>query len=327
MPSTPHQPGRKRTVDVARGGTREAPGPTLRGTLTSLGRAPQRDWFGYVLVLPAFALIGLVVLYPVAQGINLSFTNASTLTPGYLYVGLDNFRQDFNDPVFTTALKNSVILTVGAVGSELILGMGLALLLSLRLRGIQFFRSVTMASWVIPVVATVMMWHVMVLPRYGLFNVIADNIGLGQGDGDWFGSLKLAFPLIITMHVWRNAPFFGIALFACMRTIPQDHYEAAAIDGASAFQRFLYITLPGVSYVAMIMVILHVLFTFNNFDFVWISTGGGPINSTMVLPVYVYRLFWQNYQTGVAASVGVVIMAILLVFTIGYVTRVHEIEA
>jgi ABC-type sugar transport system permease subunit len=280
-----------------------------------------------VLALPAFALIGLVVLYPVAQGINLSFTNASTLTPGYTYVGLDNFKQDFNDPVFMTALKNSLILTVSAVGLELILGMGLALLLNLRLRGIQVFRSVTMASWVIPIVATVMMWRVLVLPRYGLFNVIADNIGLGQGDGDWFGSLKLAFPLIVTMHVWRNAPFFGIALFACMRTIPQDHYEAAAIDGASAFQRFLHITLPGVSYVAMIMVILHVLFTFNNFDFVYVATGGGPINSTMVLPVYVYRLFWQNYQTGVAASVGVVIMAILLVFTVFYVTRVREREA
>jgi ABC-type sugar transport system permease subunit len=96
----------------------------------------------------------------------------------------------------------------------------------------------------------------------------------------------------------------GIALFAAMRTIPQEHYEAAAIDGASAWQRWIYITLPGVSYVVMIMVILHVLFTFNNFDFVYISTGGGPVNTTMVLPVYVYRLFWQNCQTGLAASVS-----------------------
>jgi ABC-type sugar transport system permease subunit len=138
--------------------------------------------------------------------------------------------------------------------------------------------------------------------------------------------MTLAFPTIIVMHVWRNAPFFGIALFAAMQTIPQDHYEAAAIDGASAWQRFAYITLPGVAYVAMIMVVLHVLFTFNNFDFVYLSTGGGPVDTSMVLPVYVYLLFWQNYQVGLAAAAGVIIMAILLAFSIIYVAQVRERE-
>ena len=328
MRPVPDHTVKDRTVEGPRDGTGHELGSIPRpAALTAILRAPQREWFGYVLVLPALALLGLVVLYPVVQGINLSFTNASTLTPGRSYIGLQNVQQLWADPTFATALENSVILTVTAVGLELILGMGLALLLCLRLPGIQIFRSVTMASWVIPIVSTVMMYNVMVLPHYGLFNVILDHIGLGQWDSYWFGNLTLAMPTIILMHVWRNAPFFGIALFACMRTIPQDHYEAAAIDGASAFQRFLHITLPGVSYVAMIMVILHVLFTFNNFDFVYIATGGGPINATMVLPVYVYRLFWQNYQTGLASSVGVVIMLILLLFTVAYVTRVREREA
>jgi ABC-type sugar transport system permease subunit len=152
-------------------------------------------------------------------------------------------------------------------------------------------------------------------------------VGLRQWDSYWFGNPTLAMPTIIMMHVWRNTPFFGIALFAAMRTIPHDRYEAAAIDGASAPQRFLFVTLPGVAYVVMIMVILHVLFTFNNFDFVYISTGGGPVDTTMILPVYVYRLFWQNYQTGVAAAVGVTMLLILLVFTVLYVTRVREQEA
>jgi ABC-type sugar transport system permease subunit len=302
-------------------------GPNHRAALISMLRAPEREWFGYVMALPALLLMCLVVLYPVVQAINLSFTNASTLTPGNVYVGLDNYRQLFNDPIFSTALTNSLELTIWAVGLELVLGMGLALLLCLRLPGIQIFRGITMASWVIPIVATVMMFNVMVVPRHGLFNIILDHIGLQSWDSYWFGNLKLAMPTIIAMHVWRNAPFFAIALFACMRTIPQDQYEAAAIDGASAFQRFRHITLPGVAYVAMIMVILHVLFTFNNFDFVYVATGGGPINATLVLPVYVYRLFWQNYQTGLASAVGVVIMLILLLFTVVYVALVREREA
>jgi ABC-type sugar transport system permease subunit len=325
MPSAPEHS--EHTVKAEQAGAAHELGPGLASLLSATLRAPQRDWFGYVLALPALLLLGVVVLYPIAQGVILSFTNASTLTPGRSFIGLQNYQQLIADPIFSTALVNSVVLTAIAVGLELTLGMGLALLLCLKLPGIQVFRSLTMASWVIPIVATVMMFSVMVLPHYGLFNMILDSVGLRQWDSYWFGNLTLAMPTIIMMHVWRNAPFFGIALFAAMRTIPQDHYEAAAIDGASAFQRFVHITLPGVAYVAMIMVILHVLFTFNNFDFVYISTGGGPVNATMVLPVYVYRLFWQNYQTGMAAAVGVVMMLILLVFTIVYVTRVREREA
>jgi multiple sugar transport system permease protein len=185
----------------------------------------------------------------------------------------------------------------------------------------------SMASWVLPIVASVMMFNLMVLPHYGLFNIILDHLGLRQWDTFWFGNLTLAFPTIILMHVWRNAPFFGIALFAAMQTIPQDYYDAAAIDGASARQRFVSITLPGIAYVAMIMVVLHVLFTFNDFNFVYLSTRGGPVDATMVLPVYVYLRFWQNFQVGLAASAGVIIMAILLVFSTLYVAKVREREA
>jgi ABC-type sugar transport system permease subunit len=286
-----------------------------------------------VLALPALALIGLVVLYPVVQGIVLGFTNAGTLNPGQqTFVGLDNFRTLFADPDFfngfpgSSALVNSVELTFWAVVLELVLGMGLALLLRQKVPGIRIFRSITMASWVIPVVATVMMFNLMWLPRYGLVNILLKDIGLGRYNAFWFGDLNLAMPAIVIMHVWRNAPFFGIALFASMQSIPADHYEAAAIDGASAFQRFRHITIPGVAYVAMIMVIIHVLWTFNNFDFVYLSTGGGPVNATMVMPVYVYLQFWHNYTAGFAASAGVVMMLMLLVVTIPYIFMVQETE-
>lgn len=309
------------------------PGPLTRAA-ASLLRAQDREWFGYVLVFPALALIGLVVLYPVVQGIILSFTNASTLTPGQRsFVGLQNFQTLFADTAFfngfwdSSALVNSVKVTASAVVLELLLGMGLALLLRQKVPGIQFFRSVTMASWVIPVVATVMMFNLMWLPKYGLVNIILGDIGLGQYNAYWFGNLNLAMPAIVIMNVWRNTPFFAIALFAAMQGIPSDRYEAASIDGASTLARFRYITLPAVSYVAMIMVIVHVLWTFNNFDFIYISTGGGPVNATMVMPVYVYLQFWHNYTAGYAAAAGVVMMLMLLVVSIPYILTVRETEA
>jgi ABC-type sugar transport system permease subunit len=309
------------------------PGPVTR-VVTSLVRAQDREWFGYVLALPALALIGLVVLYPVAQGINLAFTNAGTLTPGQqTYVGWQNFQTLFADPAFyngipgASALVNSVTLTAIAVVLELGLGTGLALVLRNKVPGIQIFRSVTMASWVIPVVATVMMFNLMWLPRYGLVNIVLRDVGLGQYNTYWFGNLSYAMPAIIIMHVWRNTPFFAIALFASMQGISNDQYEAAAIDGASWLSRFRHITVPGITYVAMIMVIIHVLWTFNNFDFVYLSTGGGPVNATMVMPVYVYLSFWHNYTAGYAASAGVVMLVMLLVVTIPYILTVRETDA
>jgi multiple sugar transport system permease protein len=308
------------------------PGPLPRA-LAKVLRAQDREWFGYVLAVPALALIGLVVLYPVVQGVVLGFTNAGTLTPGQQsFVGFQNFQTLFADPAFyngfpgASALVNSVTLTAIVVALELILGTGLALLLRNKVPGMQFFRSVTMASWVIPVVATVMMFNLMWLPRFGLVNIILRDIGQGQANTYWFGNLSLAMPAIIIMHVWRNTPFFAIALFASMQGISSDQYEAAAIDGASWFSRFRHITVPGIAYVAMIMIIIHVLWTFNNFDFVYLSTGGGPVNATMVMPVYVYLSFWHNYTAGYAASAGVVMLAMLLIVTIPYILVVRETE-
>jgi multiple sugar transport system permease protein len=129
----------------------------------------------------------------------------------------------------------------------------------------------------------------------------------------------------VLMHVWRNAPFFAIALMASMQSIPESYYEAAAMDGASKLQQFRYITLPNISYVSMIMIILHVIFTLNNFDIVFLSTGGGPLGTTEVLATYVYKLAFNQYTLGYAASIGLVMLILLMAFTVVYV-KLEEID-
>jgi multiple sugar transport system permease protein len=198
------------------------------------------------------------------------------------------------------------------------LGLILALTMQQNLPGMRYFKSVIMASWVIPVAATVTMFKFMAQPDVGFFNLVLKAVGLGSWVRYWFGDLATAFPAIMLLHLWRNVPFYGIAFLAAMQAIPRSYYEAAEIDGAGAWARFRYITLPGIRNMIVVMVTIHVLWTFNNFDFVWLATGGGPVNATDVLPTYVYRQSWQNYAVGYASSIGTVMLIVLMLYFVVY---------
>lgn len=286
-----------------------------RRQFTSLSK---ETWLGWGLLAPAAVLMSVIIIYPILDGILTSFQVRSMLRPDErLFIGLQHYRSMFADGVFWTALSNSALLTGTAVALQYLLGLGLALLLKQKVPGITIFRSITMVTWVLPVIVIVITFNWLVQPGFGIVNLVFAELGLPTDY--WFANTTTAMPLIVLMHVWKNAPFFAIALFAAMQSIPSDLYEAARMDGANAIQQFRYITLPNISYVSMIMIVLHVLYTFNNFDFVWLSTGGGPLRTTEVLPTYVYKQAFQQYLLGYAASVGVVMLIIMLTFTVIYV--------
>jgi ABC-type sugar transport system permease subunit len=181
------------------------------------------------------------------------------------------------------------------------------------------FKSIIMASWVIPVAATTTMFKFMAQPDIGFINLVLKGVGFGGLERYWFGDLTAALPFIIILHLWRNVPFYGIAFLAAMQAIPKSYYEAAEIDGTGAWGKFRNITLPGIRNMIIVMVTIHVLWTFNNFDFVWLSTGGGPVNATEVLATYVYRMAWTEYDLGYAASIGTVMLLILVIYFIVYI--------
>ncbi|MGB4164792.1 MAG: sugar ABC transporter permease [Bacillota bacterium] len=272
----------------------------------------------YLLIIPALAIMCAFTVYPLAEGIRLSFTNASMLRPTYRYIGLGNFKQMINDRVFWLALRHSVVLTVIVVLLQLVLGLILAWAMKQEVPGMAAFRSVIMASWVIPVAATVTIFKFMAQPDVGFINIILRSIGLDRLVRYWFGDPSTAFACIILLHLWRNVPFYGITFLAAMQTIPESLYESAEIDGASPLQSFWQITLPGISHMIMVMVTIHVLWTFNNFDFVYLATGGGPVDSTQVLPVYVYKQSWDRYAAGYGASIGTVMLLLLAVYFVIY---------
>ncbi|EJN57697.1 carbohydrate ABC transporter permease [Halogranum rubrum] len=278
----------------------------------------SETWLGYAFMLPATLLLGVIVIYPTLRGVHMSFFELSLLQPSQeTFVGLENFARMASDPQFWNAFWNSILLTGVAVALQYLVGLGMALALKEKLPGITLFRSATMVTWVLPVVVMVIIFRFLVQPEYGFINIVLGWAGLPTSY--WFGNPATAFPLVVTMHVWRNAPFFAIALMAGMQSIPESLYEAAEMDGAGPLQQFRYVTLPQISHVSMIMIVLHVIYTFNNFDIVYLSTGGGPLGSTEVLATYVYKQAFVSHALGYAASIGVVMLVLLMLFTVVYV--------
>lgn len=264
--------------------------------------------------------MSLFTVLPLIEGFRLSFTDASLLKSSSRLVGLANYIALVHDPVFWLALLHSLVLTVAAVGLQLVLGLLLALVLKQELPGIRLLRSIIMASWVIPVAATAVMFTFMVQPTYGYVNIVLRLLGLSRLNTFWFGSLSAALPFIILLHLWRNVPFYGIAFLAAMQAVPRERYEAAEIAGAGALSSFFYVTIPGIRNMIIVMVTIHVLWTFNNFDMVFLTTGGGPVYATEVLPVYLYQMAWSSYKTGYASSIGTVMFLILMLYFMVYIS-------
>jgi len=273
-----------------------------------------KESFGYLLLLPALAIILGLNLYPTGYGIFTSFTDQSLLDPNhYNLIGLTNYFKLFADPIFQLSFLHSIELTASAVLLQVFFGLILAHLLIQRVPGIQIFRSLAMVTWVLPIIAAVVIFRFFTLPNYGFFNLVLTQIGLGKWTRNWFGDENFAFLVVLLMHLWRNIPFYAIAFMAAMQAIPQDLYEAARIDGATRWHRLIFITLPNLRYIILVMVVLHVTFTFNNFDFVFLSTGGGPVNATEVLPTYIYKQAWSGYALGYASAGGVVMLIVLVI--------------
>ncbi len=278
---------------------------------------------GLVLILPVLLIMALFTLYPLLEGLRMAFTDKHLLKETVRFVGLGNFIRLLSDEIFWISLYHSVIVTVTAVLLQFVLGLILAWAMKQDLPGMPLFKSVIMASWVIPVAATVIMFKFMAQPDIGLINIILKAVGFKNLNRYWLGDLRVALPFIVMLHLWRNVPFYGVAFLAAMQAIPRSYYESAEIDGAGAWRQFLHITLPGIRNMIIVMVTIHVLWTFNNFDFVYLATGGGPVNATDVLPLYVYRQCWTSYTLGYGASIGSVMLVMLMIYFIVYI-RIYE---
>ncbi|HRW93204.1 MAG TPA: sugar ABC transporter permease [Thermotogota bacterium] len=284
----------------------------------------KRALTGYLVLAPVLVVFVLLMFYPALKAFFDSFTNYSIFVQQPMFVGLQNYSLQLSNPEFWAIFGRTLLLVGLAVSLQYVLGLSLALLLKEDLKGMKWVKLIIMIPWVIPVASTVVMFDWMMIPKYGLVNMFLEKVGLGGWTRYWFGDPQFAFPLIVMMHVWRNMPFYTITLFAALKSIPKGFYEAAQIDGANTWKRFWHITLPQLKVPSMIVIVLHVLWTFNNFDFIYLSTGGGPVGTTEVLATQVYQTAWTYFEYGKASAIGILMMGLMLAFSLVYIKLVRS---
>jgi multiple sugar transport system permease protein len=284
------------------------------------------DWkvadrrIGILFIIP-FALAALVfMVYPVAEAVRLAFYEYNPLRPeASHFVGLENFRTIYDDPLFWKSFQQAAIWTSCSIVLQTVIGVALALLLHLPLRGISIFRGLLLFPYIVPtvVIALVLQW--MLNGDIGVVNWSLKSAGLIDENIYWLATPSMAMVSTIALNVWKYTPFVTICVLARLQSIPLELYDAAKVDGAGALRRFFDITLPQLAEVLTVVVIFRTIWTFNKFEEIYLLTKGGPGTSTFNLAIYSFEQSVANLKMGVGAATGVVMMLLLFAGSLIYV--------
>jgi multiple sugar transport system permease protein len=267
---------------------------------------------GVILLLPSVLLFVVLLLYPLAYVIYVSFFSKSLLSPQMAFVGLDNYTALLASGEYWNALKNSVIWAGGTVSLQVGLGVAVALLLHQAFSGRAVARGLVLFPYMVPIISVTLTWLLMFTAlRYGVVNYLLMEFGLIDAPIAWLVSNPML--TVVLVGVWKYFPFVVIVVLARLQLIPQDLYEAAKIDGASTLALFTDITLPQLRNVLFVVVLLRTIWMFNNFEVVYLLTGGGPLRATMTLPILVYEEAFGSFRMGQGAAVAVTMFLFLLI--------------
>ncbi len=279
-----------------------------------LQRLKQREAIlGYVLILVVLVWLGFLTIYPMFYNFFLSFRNRSLLSPTSDFVGLQTYVDVLSSSQFWASLRISVIWTLGSVFLQVLLGTAVALLINCEVRGKGLVRGLTLLPYVIPMIVVAATWRWMFNDVYGLFNLILQKVGLAKEPILWLGSPRLAMFSLIVVTVWSRFPFVAILVLAGLQMIRRDQYEAATVDGASRWQRFIYITLPHLKSTLVVITVLRIVWTFNHFELPFLLTGGGPGTSTQTYPILMYLRGFRVFQVSEASSISMLMVVLLVI--------------
>jgi multiple sugar transport system permease protein len=294
---------RPRSIDVAI--------PPQGWTVRRPSSRAREELWGKALLLPTVLMLVGLVLYPFFYAIWLSFTDKTIGSVGH-FVGLKNFRYVLAWPQFSAALVNTFVFTVSALAIKFVLGMAVALVLNQQIRGRNFFRAFLLLPWVMPAFVVYLVWRWLYDPLSGLLNHALLDLGLVASPIAFLSDRSTAMASVIIAHSWRAFPFFAISFLAGMQTIAQELYDAAQVDGASRWQQFRHITLPGLYHIIGVVLLLSTIWTANAFEPIYLLTGGGPSDATMVYTMLVYVMGMVNLRLGEAAAVSTLFLPLLV---------------
>lgn len=277
------------------------------------------DWLPIWLLLPVSALMLLILIWPILQGLSLSFYNTKILNYNEgRFIGLLNYRFLLQDPYFWNSVKVTAIYGLASMSCTYVLGLGFALLLNRDIPCRGFIRTIFILPWAIPEIVAVMIFVWMLDPQFGVFNYFLVLVGLIPEPVPWLTESDLAMPALVMVTAWQQFPFAMLILLAGLQTIPREHYEAAMIDGAGPIARFFHVTLPGLRAVNLILVLLLILNSFRRVTMIYAMTKGGPARSTETLSILTYNTAFEYQKIGYAAAIGTALLLILIVFSAAY---------
>lgn len=268
---------------------------------------------GFSFVLPAILLFAAFIFLPMIYAFWISLQKWDILKPP-TFVGMANYEALAADPVFHSAIRNTLYYILGSVPAGIVLSLILALLLNQQLRLRYFFRSALFLPVVTSMVAVGLLWRYMFASEYGVLNYVLSLLGIPTQN--WLVDPRLAMPAVIIASIWRQAGYNMMIFLAGLQGIPDHLYEAAAIDGAGRWSTFWRITLPLLRPTTLFVVVMSIINSFRSFEMIYVMTGGGPSFDTQVLVLYLYREAFQMLRMGVASAAAYVLFVILMVLTI-----------
>lgn len=270
-------------------------------------------WVGYALLSPALLAVGFLVAYPLYLVVATSLRQGKTLNLlriSELPLGLGNYRTVLASEATWHSVGVTLVYLVGTIGPAFGIGLGTALLLNRAFPGRRWLRSFILLPWAVPgvIVSIVFLW--LLDGSFGVINALLREAGWLATDLAWFATDDTALAAVIAATIWKAYPFFTLTLLAALQAIPASLYEAAQVDGAGPWERFRYVTWPGLRAAATLAVILNTLWALREFDIIYLTTGGGPDRATETLAVRIYQEAFAFFRMGTASALGVLTMAL-----------------
>lgn len=275
-------------------------------------RKVKVDYARWIFVLPAMIIVGALLIYPIFSSLYYSMTTKHLIRPIYDFVGLANYQDVLTDPDFFKAFFHSIIWTITSLAGQIFIGFTAALCVN-RVRHLKgVYRTLMIIPWAFPSIVIALSWKWILNGVSGFIPNMLVQLGICNELPQFLSDSSSVFLTLVMINIWFGAPMIMINVLSALQTIPQDQYEAAQIDGASKGQQFLHITFPHIKVVVGLLVVLRTIWIFNNFDIIYLLTGGGPADKTMTVPIYAYNMGWGTKMLGKSSAVTILLLMFLL---------------
>lgn len=281
-------------------------------------RKAKFDYTRWVFVLPALLVVGTLLLYPIFSSLFYSLTTKHLIKPAYKFIGLENYKAVLADKNFFKAFVTSILWTVVSLAGQIFIGFTSALAINRVQHGKGVYRTLMIIPWAFPSIVIALSWKWILNGVSGFVPHLLVQLGICHELPQFLSDSSLVFLTLIFINVWFGAPMIMVNVLSALQTIPQDQYEAAQIDGASKIQQFRFITIPHIKVVVGLLVVLRTIWIFNNFDLIYLLTGGGPANTTTTVPIYAYNMGWGTKLLGRSSAVTMLLLAFLMIVCVVY---------